>query len=318
MTRLLHSLRIALLISLFFPALGHASCGASFCASDSQWDGPAFGAGTRLDLRFEYINQNQPMHAREKVSVGAIRQHHDEVRTINRNLLLSADHGLGSGWRLAWHLPVISRSHDHIHNHRGAVIPQAWEIEAVGDVRILLQRRLGSEGGDATPGIAWGLKLPTGSFNQRNDDGSLAERGLQPGTGTTDLVLGYFHHARTLIGTRPLSWFAQAYYHAPLNHREDYAPGFRLSIDTGIALPLAHDWEGMVQLNALVRGRDQGGEAEPLNTGGSFLWVSPGIGWRLNRQSQFYGFVQLPLYQRVNGVQLTAPWATTVGYRHQF
>ena len=238
MTRLLHALGIALLISLFFPALGHASCGASFCASDSQWDGPAFGAGSRLDLRFEYINQNQPMHAREKVSVGAIRQHHDEVRTINRNLLLSADHGLGNDWRLAWHLPVISRSHDHIHNHRGAVIPQAWDIEAVGDLRLLLQRRLGSDS-DAVPGIAWGLKLPTGSFNKRNDDGVLAERSLQPGTGTTDLVFGYFYHVRTLTGTRPLSWFAQAYYQAPLNNREDYAPGFRLSMDTGIAMPMS-------------------------------------------------------------------------------
>ncbi len=317
MNKYLSALRHALLVLPLLPTLGHASCGASFCASDSQWDGPAFGAGTRMDLRLEYINQNQPMHAREKLSVGDVRQHHDEARTINRNLLLSADHGLGNDWRLAWHLPVISRSHDHLHNHHGAAIPQAWEIEAVGDARILLQRRLGSQS-DATPGIAWGLKLPTGSFNERNGEGLLAERSLQPGTGTTDLVLGYFYHSRTLTGTRPLSWFAQAYYQAPLSARADYAPGFRLSVDTGVAMPIAQHWEGVVQLNALARGRDQGDEAEPLNTGGSFLWVSPGIGWKLNRQSQLYGFVQLPLYQRVNGVQLTAPWAATLGYRHQF
>ncbi len=313
----LSALRVALLSLLLLPTLCHGSCGASFCATDSQWDGPAFGAGTRMDLRLEYINQNQLMHAREKLSVGDVRQHHDEVRTINRNLLLSTDHGLGNDWRLAWHLPVISRRHDHIHNHHGALIPQAWDIEAVGDLRLLLQRRLGSDG-DAVPGIAWGLKLPTGSFNKRSNDGELAERSLQPGTGTTDLVFGYFYHVRTLTGTRPLSWFAQAYYQAPLSARADYIPGFRLSVDAGIAVPLAHHWEGMVQLNALARGRDQGSEAEPLNTGGSFLWVSPGIGWKVSRQSQLYGFVQLPLYQRVNGVQLTAPWALSLGCRVSF
>jgi hypothetical protein len=306
------------LIALLFPPLSsHASCGVSFCAMDSQWDGPAFGGGSRLDLRLEYINQNQPMHAREKVSVGAIRQHHDEVRTINRNLLLGVDHDLGQQWRLAWQVPVVSRSHDHIHNHHGAVIPRAWDFEAAGDVRVLLQRRLGVAG-DATPGVAAGLKLPTGTFKQRNDVGALAERSLQPGTGTTDLIVGAFYHARLLTGTRPLSWFAQAFYQAPLNNRDDYAPGFRLSADTGVAMPLSHDWEGVIQLNAQVRGRDQGSEAEPRDTGGSFLWLSPGLGWKVNRQSQFYGFVQLPLYQRVNGVQLTAPWAAALGYRHQF
>jgi hypothetical protein len=36
------------------------------------------------------------------------------------------------------------------------------------------------------------------------------------------------------------------------------------------------------------------------------------------RNLQLYGFVQLPLYQYVNGVQLTADWAAVVGISSRF
>ena len=42
----------------------------------------------------------------------------------------------------------------------------------------------------ANAGITFGLKLPTGKFDVANDRGDKAERSLQPGTGTTDLIVG--------------------------------------------------------------------------------------------------------------------------------
>ena len=50
----------------------HASCGAAFCmvntgfSASGVWTEP----GTRLDLRYEYIDQDQPLHGKDKVSVG--------------------------------------------------------------------------------------------------------------------------------------------------------------------------------------------------------------------------------------------------------
>jgi hypothetical protein len=38
----------------------------------------------------------------------------------------------------------------------------------------------------------------------------------------------------------------------------------------------------------------------------------------LTKTTQIYGFVQLPLYQRVNGVQLTADWSAVVGVSARF
>ena len=41
--------------------------------------------------------------------------------------------------------------------------------------------------------------------------------------------------------------------------------------------------------------------------------MSPGLAYALSREMQVYGFVQSPLYERVNGVQLTADWAVAIG-----
>jgi hypothetical protein len=74
----------------------------------------------------------------------------------------------------------------------------------------------------------------------------------------------------------------------------------------------------MIQLNALYKDRDEGSEAEPEDSGGKFLFASPGLSYVIARNLQLYGFVQLPLYQYVNGVQLTADWAAVVGISSRF
>jgi hypothetical protein len=74
----------------------------------------------------------------------------------------------------------------------------------------------------------------------------------------------------------------------------------------------------LLQFNALFKARDQGANAEPEDTGGKFLFVSPGLSYAFSRQLQAYGFVQLPLYQDVNGVQLVARYAFAAGLNLRF
>ena len=74
----------------------------------------------------------------------------------------------------------------------------------------------------------------------------------------------------------------------------------------------------MMQLNALVRGRDRGSQAEPDDSGGRFVYLSPGIGYSISRRTQLYGFVQLPVYQHVNGVQLVSDWSAVLGVTTRF
>jgi hypothetical protein len=74
----------------------------------------------------------------------------------------------------------------------------------------------------------------------------------------------------------------------------------------------------LLQLNAQWKGKDSGSEAEPADSGGRSVFVSPGLAFAITDKASVYAFVQLPLYQYVNGVQLVAKSAYAVGASMQF
>jgi len=67
-----------------------------------------------------------------------------------------------------------------------------------------------------------------------------------------------------------------------------------------------------------VRGKDSGINAEPEDSGGRSLFISPGVSIAVTQDVRVYGFLQAPLYQYVNGVQLTADKAAVVGISARF
>lgn len=305
------------------PLIASASCGSAFCTINTSWD--AHGAwlepGARFDLRYESIRQDQPRTGTRNIGVGEIPRHHDEVLTVNRNLLGSVDYTFNQNWGVNVLVPMVDRQHDHIHNHMGEQIPESWKFTELGDVRAMARLRLTTtENRDApsvaTSGINFGLKLPTGKTNVQNAAGDLAERTLQPGSGTTDALLGAYYS--THLPTRNLSWFVQGLAQLPLNTYQEYRPGNRLTLDVGGRYEMGDKLGLLLQLNALYKARDSGDQAEPDDTGGKFLFVSPGLSYAFNRQIQAYGFIQLPLYQNVNGVQLVARHAVAVGLNMRF
>ncbi len=259
------------------------------------------------------------MSGSNKVSVGQIPQHHDEVRTINRNWLASFDYTFDDKWSVLATLPLLDRDHTHIHNHRGAQIPESWDFSKMGDLRVVGRRQWSSESLEAQRldffGTTFGLKLPTGIQDARNADGDLAERSLQPGTGTTDLLLGGFFQRMLGSGS---SWFVDALIQTPLNSHDNFKPGTRVSFDVGYRYEVNDRLGLMLQLNALYKDRDKGSDAEPQDSGGKFVFLSPGLSYVLAKNVQAYGYVQLPLYQYVNGVQLTADWAIVAGFSTRF
>ena len=68
----------------------------------------------------------------------------------------------------------------------------------------------------------------------------------------------------------------------------------------------------------MAKGRDSGAQAEPDDSGQRMVFVSPGISWNFAKSAQLYAFVQLPVYQSVNGVQLTADWSALAGVSWRF
>ncbi len=307
-------------LSLAFAA--HASCGAAFCMVNTSWDaqGVWIEPGTRLDVRYEFVPQDQPRAGSEAIAVGAVSRHHDEARTLNRNLVIGLERAFDAHWGMSASAALVQREHEHVHNHHGTALGQEWRFSEPGDLRLLgryqFDARQSGENGLDVYGLDLGLKLPTGAFDVRNAEGETAERTLQPGTGTTDLLAGGYYARR--LPLHDLSLFGQALVQQPLNRHAGYRPGTRVSVDVGVRYEAGASVALLLQLNLLVRARDRGAEAEPEDSGGRFAYLSPGLSWNATQELQLYGFVQLPLYQYVNGVQLTADYAAVIGASTRF
>jgi hypothetical protein len=293
-------------------APAHASCGATFCSVNTQWEtqGAWTEPGLRLNLRYEYTDQDQLRSGADKVEPAGVPGTHDELRTLNRNLLVGMDYALDPAWAVSVQVPIVQRDHRHVHND---VPPETetWNLTGLGDLR-LSGRYQTALGQHASAGVQFGLKLPTGKFDETNDLGVLAERSLQPGSGTTDALLGAYSYHRLEGDATTL--FAQGLWQRPLAERDDYRPGQQATLDVGLRYAMTRSLSAQLQLNLLWKDRDQGLNAEPDDSGGRYVFLSPGASYVVTAHWQVYGFVQLPLYQDVNGTQLTADWSAVAGF----
>lgn len=311
---------LAAALAALMPSLAAASCGASFCAVNSNWtsESALAEAGNAFDLRYESIRQDQPMTRSRKLAVGEIHAHHDEVSTRNSNVVLRYSHSFGNGFGVEVSGSVGKREHVHIHNHHGAQIVDEWNFTEPGDVRVTGRYQLHTVDDPLQPamgGILVGLKLPTGKYDIANAKGAVGERSMQPGTGTTDLILGgYYHRKLTEAGA---AWFAQGQVQHALNTRDNYKPGTQLGLDFGVRKGLTGTIGVLAQLNYVHKRADSGSDAEPDSSGGRFLYASPGLSIALPGKAQAYLFYQVPLYRHVTGIQLTANRALVLGISGQ-
>lgn len=309
-------------IAAMLPWAAHATCGSAFCSVNTDWNAQGVHAepGARVELRYEYLKQDQLRAGSKKVEQGYGNRHHDEVSTVNQAWFATFDYNFASGWGIGAVVPLVQRDHEHIHNHHGAQLPEKWDFTELGDVRITgrYQFPLGSDDPSRQHrvGALFGVKLPTGKTDVDNDEGAEAERSLQPGTGTTDALLGAFYQLQ--LPPRGLSFFAQAAYNVPLNSHDHYKPGERVTVDFGVRYQVVEKVALLLQLNTLWRGRDSGSEAEPDDSGGRYVFVSPGVSVSLGRSVQLFALVEVPVYQHVNGVQLTSDWGATGGIGFRF
>ncbi|AYH41974.1 transporter [Azoarcus sp. DN11] len=311
----------ALALALAVPSAAFASCGSAFCSvnTSSAFMNAGLAGDTRLGLRYEFIDQRHPMHGDNDVSVGELPRHHDEVRTLNRNTLFTLERDLAPDWTIGATLPLVDRSHKHIHNHHeedGDVhhVPETWNFRELGDLRIEARHELLTSREQGV-GVSFGVKLPTGRTNLKNRDGDLAERSLQPGSGTTDLLLGA-HWRRELAGGSTA--FASVSADLATAEHDGYRPGHRMHLDVGWLKPVSDRLSFPLQLNVSYKARDRGAEAEPEDSGATTVALSPGVSWQMSPHWQLYGYYQRPIYQHVNGVQLTSRWSAVLGTTYAF
>lgn len=298
-------------VTLCWPQLGLTSCGTSYCSVNTQWEtqGAWTGSGVRVNLHYAYIDMGQLRHGADKAAPEGSAGTIDEQRTLDRYLLAGLDYAIDDAWSVSAQLPVIQRDHNHAVNDTPPM-RESWDLSGIGDLRLSGSRQF-TLSANTSAGIRIGVKLPSGKIDAVNTDGVLAERSLQLGSGSTDMLLGGYYY-RMLQGNAT-TVFAQTQWQRPLTERDGYEPGQQLSADVGLRYALTLATSAMLQLNLLWKEHDRGINAEPDETGGRYAYLSPGVSHALTPRVQIFGFVQLPLYQFVRGTQLSVDKSATIG-----
>ena len=307
---------------VIFSARSHASCGAASCPINNYHYLKAGWVG--LNIVHEYIDQNQIYVGSSKSFVGAIPEEHDEVHTLNERNVLQAQFGLIDNLGVKIDVPFIHREHSHIHHYVSGSEFESWDFSGLGDVALTGSYELMFNDDASAFTFLGGVKFPTGVTDAKNGSGEEAEVTIQPGTGSTDEVIG-LHYRQTLAS---VPTFSGQYSALPLNAGLIYQTNGKGTNDYRVGnILLAHIATGyqfekraslLLQVNGKFQGyADVGLTDEPReNTGGTWIFLSPGLDLHLSDAFAGTAYVQFPLYQNVHGIQQTASFNLlfSIGY----
>ncbi|OIQ84754.1 hypothetical protein GALL_334320 [mine drainage metagenome] len=321
-------------LAFLTPLVAHA-CASCGCILSSDWENLEFStsSGIKLDVRYDYLNQDQLRSGTSTISGNTASRivnpnGNQEVEKYTRNnyLTVALDYSTNPDWGVNVQLPYIDRSHGTLGTQSNGVTPGPGggqynsSTSSIGDIKVIGRYQ------GFTPqhnfGVLFGLKLPTGSHTETGisadpaDPGTVAiDRGLQPGTGTTDAILGAYYLDAF---NKDWGYFTQAMVQKSLNYRDQYRPGGSFNLNLGLRYLDFDTITPQLQMNARMANRDSGAQADGISTGGTLVYLSPGATVRVSKELKLYGFVQLPIFQNVMGVQVAPRWTASVGANYVF
>lgn len=313
--------------------LACASCG---CSINSDWSaqGLSSTSGWSMDLRYDVLNQNKLRAGTHSISATDAAAATNtatggpaevEQYTNNHYLTATLDYSDGKAWGVSFSLPYINRAHSTLGAGSDGVTfdpangAYTSSASGVGDLRVI--GRYFGLAEQQNFGLQFGLKLPTGKKNQVADDGSgtAVDPGLQLGTGTTDLIFGAYYFDRL---SDDWGYFVQGTFQAALNRSMmdagSYKPGNNLSFSVGARYTGFASVTPTVQLNARYARRDSGEAADTFATGGNLVYLTLGAIVPVTDKIAPYVNVQVPVYQNVNGIQLTPKYIVSLGIKFAF
>lgn len=304
--------RLLLLAAAFAaPGTVRASCGSATCPIDPQsLNLPSPGQWT-LDLSFQYIDQDELRSGRKRAPDAPIPAEGElERRTVNRITTLLANYAASPDLLFSVSAPYVSRYHEHFED--GSL--ERFRLDGFGDVSVAARWRFLS---DLSAGLA--VKLPTGGRSAENAEGAEAEPTIAPGTGSTDVSASLVWQGTAEVpsltygplgNTGALPWFVAVTGRRNGVGTKAYRAGNELQISAGANYPVSETFQALLQVNSRFRSKDDVGRTDAVrdDTGGSFVYLSPGLRVALTPKTAVYGYVQIPIYQRINGVNVASKY----------
>ncbi len=274
----------------------------------------------------------------------ASRHEHGHSTSSVTEYALSGAYGVTDNLTLGVRLPYIDRQNfragEHHHGGTGDQVVAGGDISGIGDLALFGQYRFfQSEGGRHAAAVLLGARAPTGTTDERSDQGELFEVDHQPGTGAWGGLFG-------------LSWSssfgrlgvdASVLYTLLTEGDRDTYSGDIINYNLSLAYRLLsgaesheHAHESMqsghhhhetgllqsldlvVELNGDWRDRVETAGEEEGNTGGNVIYFSPGLRANLAGGWSAYTSVGLPVITDLNGTQAEPDYRVIAGIGKTF
>ena len=305
----------------------YSTCGSANCTlvTGTQESLPAAGHGV-IDLSYRFIPMDQKRHGDSSTNTvltpginfetGEIEpDHHSELRTDNELVQMDITYGLTERLSTSISLPLINnRRHEHIHMEDDT-FSNADGSSGFGDVRVNFKYViLQSLKQFLTAGA--GVKAPTGEYRLRDSEGAINEPTIMPGTGSWDGLISVFYSYQII--PHQFSLFASGSYQANTENSLKYRFGDTFLANAGLNYRLDPKLMSSLQINYRNSGRDRFIGMDVPSTGGTWIYLTPGIALQTGESSSVYMHVQLPVYQYVNDSNLVPRYALMIGASHSF
>ncbi|HTP45459.1 MAG TPA: transporter [Casimicrobiaceae bacterium] len=330
-------------------ALACATCGCSLSTEAAM--GYSDSPGWRVSLEFDFINQDQLRSGTSSVSDSQVAAINDaggsqevEKQTINRYFTLGINYIPSPDWNLNLMVPLVDRNHTTYGEATNPLTPDlisGASFFSLGDMRFIAsyQGLLPTH----NLGIQLGVIVPTGNYGGPNADGTgivgrnpvafnagpnaqnpspgnLLDTSLQAGTGATQIIVGAYYYQAV---SQDFDAFVNGQFQAAMWHNldqpgQDYRPGNLTTVSFGLRYAANPMIVPQLQLNITNKRTDQGTLADTISTGGTVVYLSPGISASVTHNFMVYGFMQVPLYSRLDGYQLFPHWTASAGATYSF
>lgn len=302
---------ISISIAVLILALTHAQSRACACCCGVFDVGGSSmmptGDGGAAYLEYDYMDQGKNWHGTSSAPLAD----NPDKRIMTDFYTAGLQYMFTRSWGMQAELPYTNGYFKTTDDSGNLVVNQH---DALGDVRLM-----GIYSGfsaDMSSGITFGLKVPTGDWKYTGFDWDTSI-----GTGSTNSLLGFYHQGR-ITSDNVYSWFAQGLWDRPFMTRGGYRPGSEVEAAIGAyhkgwTVAPGVKVTPLLQVIGSNRLKDSGPNANPDNSGYTRFLLSPGVEVAYG-SAKLYGDVEVPVYQQVNGDQLTAPALLKVMVSYSF
>lgn len=241
---------------------------------------------------------------------------------------------LSNIFSLAVDVPFVSRSESGLAAPVSAVLPShkitpphilhvgsdesySDRNSGLSDIRILGRYKFFSNEQFSCAFTA-GLKLPTGSTSAKNIEGEQLNPHLQLGTGSVDPIVGLLAYYATDQYSVTLGGLVIT----PTVGAEEYQFGTNLNIDATLRYAIVNLGSSTVFACFALMGETHSAEKqhsiEVPNTGGTTLFLSPGVRWLVNSSMAIEARFDYPFYHDLQGSQLGESYRFSGGIQYSF